>query len=234
MRVASLGDSALVVEIGETIGEATHARVQAALHLLEAEPLPAVVELVPAFTTVTLFYEPLRAVRAGAPPENIPGWLEGAVRKRLARLPVNPPARRGRAVEIPVCYDPEFAPDLPEIARHTGLSPEEVVRRHHESAYLVHLLGFAPGFPYMGGTPPELALPRRAVPRANVPAGSVGIIGTLCCIYPVETPGGWNLVGRTPQRLFNLAEDPPAFLHPGDRVRFRPITREEFAQLSAA
>jgi inhibitor of KinA len=231
MRVAPLGDSALMVELGETIGEATHARVQAALHLLEAEPLPAVIELVPAFTTVTLFYDALRAVRSGAPADNVPGWLEAMVRRRLARLSANPAVKRGRSIEIPVCYDPDFAPDLPEIAAHAGLTTGETARRHHSAEFLVHLLGFAPGFPYMAGTPPELSLPRRATPRVSVPAGTVGIIGTLCCIYPVETPGGWNLIGRTPQRLFNPGENPPAFLQPGDRVKFRPVGREEFDRL---
>ncbi|MBI2516961.1 MAG: 5-oxoprolinase subunit PxpB [Opitutae bacterium] len=229
MHLTPLGDSALIVHVGDRIDEATHARVQAVMEKLEREPLPAVTELVPAYTTVTLFYNVPVAVAAGAPADGVVGWLGDRVAARLAEVPADVKPRRGRVVEVPVCYDTEFAPDLAEIAQRTGLAPEKVVELHQQADYLVYLVGFAPGFPYMGGLPAELAvMPRRATPRTKVAPGSVGIVGAQCCIYPLPTPGGWNLLGRTPRRLFDPQDDPPAVLRAGDRVKFRAITREEF------
>ena len=230
MQITPLGDSALILEVGEQIDEPTHHRVQAALAALEASPLPGVTELVPAYTTVTLFYDPVRALAAGAPPADIAGWL-GA--QALARAGKARGGARGsgRKVEIPVCYGGEGGVDLPEIAARAGLSPEEVIRRHSAAEYLVYLLGFSPGFAYMGGLPKELAFPRRDVPRKSVPAGSVGIVNDQTCIYPQATPGGWNLIGRTPLAMFDPRRDPPVRLHAGDRVRFRSIGLAEFAAL---
>lgn len=228
MRMKPLGDTALIVEVGEGIDEPTHARVQQTLAVLEARPVPGVTELVPAYTTVTLFYDPIQVCAAGAPPEDIAGWLALKVRQTLEQSGETIAAPRGRTIEIPVCYDAEFALDLPEIAQKSGLGEAEVVRRHAAAEYLVYMIGFAPGFPYLGGLPAELALPRRATPRTRVAAGSVGVIGAQCCIYPIETPGGWNLIGRTPARLFRPEENPPVLLRAGDRVTFRPITRAEF------
>jgi inhibitor of KinA len=228
MHIVPLGDSALLVHLGEHIDEATHARVQSAALALEAAPPPSVGEIVSAYTTVTLFYNPVQAVGAGAPEGDIPGWLAEQVRSRLAKLPENPKAPPGRRLEIPICYDPAFAPDLDDVARQTGIATEEIIRRHGQSEFLVYLIGFAPGFPYMGGLPPELAMPRRTAPRIRVEPGSVGIIGTQCCIYPIETPGGWNLIGRTPLRLYRPESNPPVLLRAGDRVRFGAITRDEF------
>lgn len=219
----------MIVHVGDRIDEATHARVQAVMEVLEAEPLPGVTELVPAYTTVTLFYNVVSIVAAGAPAGNIPGWLGEKVAARLAKVPADVKPRRDRTVEIPVCYDAEFAPDLAEIAQRTGLAPEKIAQLHLEAEYLVYLIGFSPGFPYMGGLPAELAvMPRRATPRVKVAPGSVGIMGRQCCIYPLPTPGGWNLLGRTPLQLFDPHADPPALLRAGDRVKFRRITREEF------
>jgi inhibitor of KinA len=114
------------------------------------------------------------------------------------------------------------------VARHTGFSAEEVIQRHTAAEYRVHCIGFSPGFPYLGGLPPELATPRRATPRKIVPAGSVGIGGAQTGVYPLPSPGGWHLIGRTPCQLFSVEKSPPAMLRTGDRVRFRSITREEF------
>jgi inhibitor of KinA len=130
--------------------------------------------------------------------------------------------------EIPVCYDGEFAPDIADVARVSGLADAEVIRRHSGSVYRVNCVGFIAGFPFLSGLPSELATPRRAVPRKEVPAGSVGIGGAQTGIYPRSSPGGWNLIGRTPMRLFDVQHDPPTILQAGDRVRFREISREEF------
>jgi len=227
MQITPLGDSALIVELGDAINESTHLRVQAAWRALAAEALPGVSEAVPAYTTVTLFYDPWAVVQAGAPADGIVEWLGARIRERLK----NPPKTaktKPRTVEVPVCYAGDFGPDLARVAAQAKLSPEEVVKRHAKAEYRVHLIGFAPGFPYLGGLPKELQTPRHAKPRMAVPAGSVGIGGEQTGIYPQATPGGWNLIGRTPLRLFRPENDPPVLLQAGDIVKFRAITPEEF------
>lgn len=230
MQVTPLGDSTLILALGDKIDEPTLARVQAVCRTLETAGLPAITELVPAYTTVTVFYDPAAAVAAGAPMEDIAGWLAARVQAAALKGATAGPLRAGNTIEIPVCYEREFAPDLAEVAEKTGLAAKDVIQLHTGAEYLVYLVGFAPGFPYLGGLPAALSLPRRAVPRKRVTPGSVGIIGTQCGIYPIETPAGWNLIGRTPLRLFRPECDPPVLLQVGDRVRFRPITAEEFAQ----
>ncbi|HEV2966356.1 MAG TPA: 5-oxoprolinase subunit PxpB, partial [Chthoniobacterales bacterium] len=135
-------------------------------------------------------------------------------------------------VEIPVCYASEFAFDLDDVARRTDLEPNEVIALHSSTEYRVHCVGFTPGFPFLGGLPPKLAAPRRETPRTEIPAGSVGIGGKQTGIYPVKSPGGWNIIGRTPLRLFDPQRNPPVLVRAGDGVRFRPISREEFDQLA--
>ena len=232
MQITPLGDTALMLELGDVIDESTHRRVQAAWQALQAAPLAAVTELVPAYTTVTVFYDPNQAVQAGAPEEGIVEWLSGKLRERLKNPPKTEKSK-GRVVEVPVCYGGEFGPDLGLVAKHTKLSPEEVIKRHSKANYLVYLIGFAPGFPYLGGLPKELITPRHAKPRMNVAPGSVGIAANQTGIYPLDTPGGWNLVGRTPLKLFTPDKNPPVLLRAGDRVKFRVISSEEFAKLEA-
>lgn len=153
------------------------------------------------------------------------GWGEGASATRSDRSRC--------AIEIPVCYDRAFGPDLDIVASHAGLSGQAVIERHTAATYTVAMLGFAPGFPYLLGLDPTLQVPRRANPRTRVPAGSVAIGGAQTGIYSQELPGGWHLIGRTPLRLFDPLRDQPALLAPGDRVRFRPIGAEEFTALAA-
>jgi inhibitor of KinA len=134
-------------------------------------------------------------------------------------------------VEIPVCYDPEFALDVDDVARRASISPSEVIRLHSSAEYRVACIGFVPGFPFLAGLPKKLATPRRDVPRKQIPPGSVGIGGAQTGIYPLRSPGGWNLIGRTPLRLFDSRKNPPVLLRAGDRVHFRMITRDEFESL---
>ena len=136
-----------------------------------------------------------------------------------------------RTVEIPVCYGGDYGPDLEFVAQHNSLTEEKVVAIHSAADYLVYMIGFAPGFPYLGGMSEQIAAPRRESPRLQIPAGSVGIAGAQTGVYPIETPGGWQLIGRTPLELFRPTEDPPTRLRAGDIVRFRPITSEEFDRL---
>ena len=136
-------------------------------------------------------------------------------------------------IEIPICYDAEFGFDLDRVAEHTKLSGPEIINLHSTGEYRVACIGFVPGFTFLAGLPRNLATPRRDVPRKEIPPGSVGIGGAQTGIYPLRSPGGWNLIGRTPLKLFDPTKNPPTLLHPGDRVRFRAITREEFESLTS-
>lgn len=231
MQITPLGDGALMLVLGDSINESTYKTVQATWRALSAEPLPGVSEITPAYTSVTLFYDAPRVVEAGAPEDGIVEWLSDRVRERLKNPPKAAKAGKPRVVEIPVCYGGDHGPDLGRVAAQARIFPEEVVKRHSAAKYLVHLIGFAPGFPYLGGLPKELFTPRHAKPRMAVPAGSVAIGGEQTGIYPQVTPGGWNLIGCTPVRLFRPEQNPPVMLQAGDEVRFKPVTPEEFARL---
>lgn len=233
MQITPLGDSALIVEMGDVINDSTHLKVQSAWRALAVEPLPGVSEAVPAYTSVTLIYDPAIAVAAGAPPDEIVEWLGKRVRERLKNPPVAANTKP-RTITVPVCYSGEFGPDLGRVAKQAKLSPDEVVKLHTKAVYRVQLIGFSPGFPYLGGLPKELITPRHTKPRMEVTPGSVGIGGNQTGIYPHATPGGWNLIGRTPLRLFRPEEKPPVLLQTGDIVKFIPISSEEFTKMEEA
>lgn len=236
MEITPLGDSALIVRISEKFsGNDSLNSVLAARRCLEAAQLPGVMDLAPAYTTIGVFFDPVAAAEAGAPVGNVIGWYEDRIRRALAHSREMQLKRADpRQIEIPVCYDPEFGMDLEEVAGNAGISTEEVVNLHSGADYRVHCVGFTPGFPFLGGLPEKLATPRRATPRKAIPPGSVGIGGTQTGVYPVMSPGGWNVIGRTPLTLFNYEKDPPALLRAGDRVRFRSITRDEFEGLKSS
>lgn len=217
-RFATLGDRALVVHLGDGIDTATFRAVRSISRLLGANPPAGMIEFVPAFTTITIYYDPLRNSEAELI-SYVSDWVTG---------PDSSVEPRPRIVEIPVCYGDEFGSDLEFVAQYAGLTPQEVVEIHSAADYLVHMIGFAPGFPYLGGMSSKIAAPRRSSPRLRIPAGSVGIAGDQTGIYPLETPGGWQLIGRTPLVLFSPQQDPPTLLQAGDIVRFRPITAEQF------
>lgn len=226
-----LGDAAAVVDFGGGISADTLRRLQALGQQLAARPFAGLRETVPAYTTLTVFYDPWLVHQASPQPphEQVAAWL----RERLAAAeaasethPLPP-----ETVEIPVCYGGEYGPDLAAVAAHVGLPASEVVSRHAAPTYLVHLLGFLPGFPYLGGLDARLATPRRATPRALVPAGAVGIAGAQTGIYPLASPGGWQLIGRTPLRLFDPAWPQPTRLRAGQQLRFVPISAGEFEKM---
>lgn len=211
-----LGETLLLLRLGDAIDAATNARVHALAATLRAAALDGIIDVVPAYASLAVRYDPLAWDRGGAAPWRL---LERALRE------IEAPAQRAgiaRCVAIPVRYGGEDGPDLELVARHAGLGVDEVVRRHAGATYRVAMLGFAPGFPYLLGLDPALQLPRRAEPRLRVPAGSVAIGGAQTGIYPRELPGGWHLVGRTPLSLFDPRADPPCLLAPGDEVRFEP------------
>ena len=179
------------------------------------------IEHVPAYATVTIYYDPIRRSFRE---------IDEDLRRIISQLD-DVGESTPRIVEIPVCYGGIFGPDLEFVARHNSLQTSDVIEIHSAAEYLVYMIGFAPGFPYLGGLSERITAPRRSSPRLQIPIGSVGIAGNQTGVYPIETPGGWQLIGRTPLALFCPAETPPTLLHAGDLVRFRPITSEEFTVL---
>ncbi|MFS2205773.1 5-oxoprolinase subunit PxpB [Variovorax sp. Varisp36] len=206
-RLHLLGDAALLCELPAPATLVQQQRIWALAR--QAQQWPGVGETLPGMNNLTLTFDPTVMDLDTLTAQVLEAW---------PRLPSR--AVEGRLVEIPVAYGGEHGPDLADVAAHTGLTPAEVVRRHSGAEYVVYLLGFLPGFAFMGGLPPELATPRRAEPRTAVPARSVGIGGEQTGIYPLVSPGGWQLIGRTPLELFDPAAEPPTLLRPGDRVRF--------------
>jgi inhibitor of KinA len=236
MEIVPLGDSALVVRMRERFDDApeqTLDTVLRAFQQLQSAAIPGVVELAPAYTSVTAFFDPITVAKSSERPDKVFDWLVARIQAAVAagaergrhRTALQ---RRVRLVEIPVCYDREFALDIDDVARRANISPSEIIRLHSTAAYRVACIGFVPGFPFLAGLPRELATPRRDVPRKQIPPGSVGIGGAQTGIYPLRSPGGWNLIGRTPLRLFDSQKNPPALLRAGQRVRFRKISRDEF------
>lgn len=214
-----LGDSALVWRLPDSL-----AKVRAATEKLTAAEIAGLEEIVPAFASVGIFFS------SPIDPEASAREILAAMKRRRRRAR---PAIKPRTIEIPVCYESNFAPDLEAVANHCGLSPNELIDRHRKAHYQVRCVGFTPGFPYLSGLPKELAMPRRATPRTRVPAGSVAIGGSQTGIYSLPSPGGWNLIGRTPLCLFDPQRERPALLRIGDRVRFRAINAEQFEQWPA-
>ena len=232
MEITPLGDSALIVRVRDRFEDAPEKTLNEVLDVfrrLENASIPGVIELAAAYTTVVVFFDPIRVINHAVEPDRVIEWLTQKIYEGLT-----PDKRRqygravARVVEIPVCYDPEFALDLDHVAQHAQISPKEVVDLHGAAGYHVSCLGFTPGFPYLAGLPEKLTTPRRATPRKEVPAGSVAIAGTQSGIYPLRSPGGWNVIGRTPLRLFEPQRNPPTLLQAGDRLRFRAISRQEF------
>lgn len=236
IRVDWLGDRALLLHLGSGIDAALNARTHAAARTLRAANLPGVIDIVPAYASVAVHYDPRawhEAESGLAPGERLAERVLSSIRAADV-IGARITAESGLPiVEIPVCYGGDHGPDLAEVARLAQLDESEVIARHAAGDYRVAMLGFAPGFPYLLGLDPALHSPRRANPRTRVPAGSVAIGGAQTGIYPRELPGGWQIVGRTPRILFDAARDPPALLAPGQRVRFRPIGAGEFARLTA-
>src|ERR1700736_5362387 len=235
MEITPLGDRAVLVRVtGNFDADPKGAleKVLPAQQTLAAAKIPGVVELAPAYTTITLFYDPTLAIEAGASVEAIFAWFERRIREAISNAEdVSTDPIPTSTVEIPVCYASELALDLDDVASRAGLDPNAVVDLHSGAEYRVHCVGFTPGFPFLSGLPPQIAMPRRETPRKEIPAGSVGIGGKQTGIYPVKSPGGWNIIGPTPLRLFDPQKNPPALLRAGDRFRFRPISHDEFERL---
>lgn len=212
MKWRLAGDSLVTIELGTTIDPRVHAQVlQLASALAEAR-VHGVTDIVPAYATIGVHFEPLVTDLA---------VLQSTVRRLSAHLG-EAPVLNGRLHEIPVQYGGAAGPDLAEVAAFAGCTPEAVIERHSRVEYRVYLLGFVPGFAYLGTVDPSIAIPRRRVPRERVPAGAVGIAGAQTGVYPTATPGGWQIIGQTAATLVHHDRTPIAVLAPGDRVRFVP------------
>jgi inhibitor of KinA len=234
IKITPLGDSALVIQVRENFDapEETLNEVLSALGRIRNARIPGIIELAPAYTTVGVFFDPIEVIANGAEPTRVIEWLQQRIDKALVRGKRHKPSK-SRLTEVPVCFETDFAFDLDDVASHARMSPGEVLDLYCSVEYRVSCLGFTSGFPFLTGLPKKLATPRRATPRKEIAAGSVAIGGEQTGIYPLRSPGGWNVIGRTPLCLFDPAKDPPALLRAGDRVRFRATTGEEFEKLKS-
>lgn len=225
---APLGDQAVVVTCGKTVHINTHKTIQYLLQVLHKNPFPGMVECVPAFTSLTVYYDlyVLWKTYHVEPFEFVCSYIEKLLFHKQKTI-----SKEFETVFIPVCYGGEYGPDLKEVATYHQMSEEDVIHIHSEASYFIYMLGFTPGFPYLSGLPQQLNTPRKSSPRLKITPGSIGIGGEQTGIYPLETPGGWNIIGRTPIVLFRPNKTPPTYLQSGMHLKFVPIAKKEFLHL---
>lgn len=227
------GDAAIVIRYGNEIEYSVHRKVQMLSNYLTQNSFKGFIECIPSYTSLTVFYDPLLVEKSHAykvgrivsPYKNVRSIIEDI----LTNLK-DEDIETHRTVEIPVCYGGECGPDLEFVAKQNNLTTDEVISLHSGGEYLVYMLGFAPGFPFLGGMSEKIATPRRSTPRTSIPAGSVGIAGKQTGVYPISTPGGWQLIGQTPLSLFLSEKEPPSLLQAGDIVKFYPISYNDFLE----
>lgn len=236
--IEPLAEDALLMRFGDGVDVAINARVHAAARALRAAALAPLVDIAPAYATLLLRIDRSAVLRTNPAKwredivENVRSIVDGALKATSSSPESIREQRRRDEVTIPVCYGGTYGPDVEVVAAHTGLGADQVIARHAGAGYMVAMLGFAPGFPYLLGLDPVLHMPRRAEPRTRVRTGSVAIGGAQTGIYPRELPGGWHLIGRTPLTLFDPARETPCLLAPGTRVRFQPIGGDDFERLA--
>ncbi|MFC5648156.1 5-oxoprolinase subunit PxpB [Paenibacillus solisilvae] len=230
MSISPLGDRALSIRLSASPEKSLWRFTADLADRLRAADQSWIIDVIPAYSTVTVVYDPLRLLRYRSSEELQQGGdalpYERAavyVQALLNHYTGDPAMNEARVVDVPVCYGGEYGPDLKEASERAGLSEADFAARHAGGHYLVAMIGFMPGFPYLTGLPQELSQPRRSSPRSYVPAGSVGIAGGQTGIYPLATPGGWQIIGRTPILLFDSQREQPSLLQAGDRLRFVPI-----------
>ena len=221
-RFLLAGDRGFLIEFGASIDPEINQKVRQIFLSLERMPIEGVTEIIPTYRSILIFYDPFRSD---------PERLKKAILERENKLgswEIPPP----EIVEIQVAYGDDFGPDLEFVAQHNNLTPEEVIQIHTSGTYLIYMLGFTPGFPFLGGLSEKIFTPRLEKPRQLVPAGSVGIAKNQTGIYPIDSPGGWQLIGRTPIKLYDPTGSPPILLKAGNYLRFKRISREEFHEIA--
>jgi inhibitor of KinA len=221
-KYSPMGDRAVLVKFGDIIDLSINRKVHALCRAIEYVGIVGVGECVPTYASLLVYYDPLRTSYER---------LVFQLKDLEPKLDEFSAKIETRGIVVPTVYGGEFGPDLPDMAKRHNLTEEEVIRIHSETEYAVYMIGFIEGFPYMGKIPDTIATPRLETPRLKIPAGSVGIAGNQTGIYPCESPGGWRIIGRTPLKLFDPYTEQPALFQPGDRVKFKPITEEEFEAL---
>ena len=228
-RIFPLGDSAITVDFGNCIDETVNKEVIKRFNQLQQQPFSGMIEAVPAYSSLTIYYDMLVLKKKVATGFTIFEWVQQQLMERLNQ-PVEKLVSEERLVKIPVCYEKEFAPDIQQLAAKKIISVDEVIQTHLSKAYKVYMLGFLPGFTYMGEVDEKIAIPRKPQP-VNIIAGSVGIAGKQTGIYPLASPGGWQIIGRTPLKLFDVKKEEPTLLRVGDAVKFYSISKKEFEEI---
>ncbi|CAM5220151.1 Inhibitor of KinA OS=Ureibacillus acetophenoni OX=614649 GN=SAMN05877842_11088 PE=4 SV=1 [Ureibacillus acetophenoni] len=226
-----LGDSAIFITFGDEISEEIHLSIKKFMKILEDHPFNGFIEMVPSYTNICIYYDVYQVnqwkFEGSSPYEKVVNYVKTLLQKEEIEF-----NETSRVIEIPVCYGDIYGPDLTEVATYNQLSEQEVIQIHTKNECLIYMLGFAPGFAFMGGMDEKIATPRKATPRLKIHAGSVGIAGKQTGIYPFETPGGWQIIGRTPLKLFLPDQNPPTLFRAGDRIRFVAISEQEFKNLA--
>ena len=225
-NIFAIGDSALTIELGNFINEDVNSKVLSLFRSIQNDPLPGVIEAIPAYTSLTIYYDVFQLSKLVPQETTVFDWMSNQIEERLNKSTDNSEAS-SRLIEVPVCYDKEFAPDIEQLAHVKGITVDEVINIHSSKEYRVYMLGFLPGFSYMGEIDERIAMPRQPQPKP-VAAGSIGIAGIQTGIYPLASPGGWQIIGRTPLQLFDPSKEDPTLLKTGDRVRFISISKDEF------
>lgn len=219
-----LGDAALTIDFGNSIDDETNQKVLQMYHQIRSAHIPYITDLVPAYSSLTIYYDVISVYSA----EHSAFEVLSELIENITEETPQPYSSTKRVIDIPVCYEPRYALDMNEIAREKNLSAGEIIALHTSKIYRVYMLGFIPGFTYMGLVDERIAVPRKTEPRLNVEAGAVGIAGRQTGIYPLNSPGGWQIIGKTPVQLFNKNWTQPVLFEPGDEVKFYSITEDEF------
>jgi inhibitor of KinA len=228
-RIFPLGDSVITIDFGNNINESLNDEVITRFNELQISPVPGMIEAVPAYSSLTIYYDAVKLRNKVSSGQTVYEWMQQMLTERL-QIPPNESEKNNRLFKIPVCYNLNFAPDIKTLADSKNLSVEEVIQLHTSGTYKVYMLGFLPGFAYMGEVNEKMIIPRKPQP-VNVEQGSVGIAGKQTGIYPLASPGGWQIVGRTPLKLFDAAKEEPTLFKIGDKIHFFPITENDFYEI---
>lgn len=232
VEISAMGECSVVIKFNDKIDIKTHLAISALGEYLDNNPFKGMIEYVPAFVSMTIFYNPLEVIRSVESQKELENKTAYEIVADKVKNIVNNIGKDSkvisRIVEIPVCYGGEFGPDLEYVAKYNNISKEKVIDIHSSCDNRVYMIGFAPGFPYLAGMSDKIAVPRKNTPRLCIPAGSVGIAGSQTGVYPISTPGGWQLIGQTPLELFKPDSDIPSIIKAGDIVRFKAISKAEY------